>query len=186
MDGSMTGFPVLHYLPDRVCSNSCPLNWWGYLTISSSATLFSFCLQSFPASGSFPISQLSTSGGQSIGAPASASVLPMNIQGWFPWGLTSLISLQLKGLSRVFSSTRVWKHGFFSIICVQCCKCPCKQWINCVTQILINGFNFHLVQNIFKILFKFLLSLLCYLEMCFLLSMNLGIFQLYSGCWFLV
>ena len=93
MDGSMTGFPVLHYLPDRVCSNSCPLNWWGYLTISSSATLFSFCLQSFPASGSFPISQLSTSGGQSIGAPASASVLPMNIQGWFPWGLTSLISL---------------------------------------------------------------------------------------------
>ena len=79
-------------LSPRVWSNSCPLSQWCYLTISSSATLFSFSLQSFPASGSFPMSQLFTSGGQSIGVSVSASVLPMNIQGWFPLGLTSLIS----------------------------------------------------------------------------------------------
>ena len=82
-------------------------------TISSSVTLFSFCLQSIPASGSFPVRQLFASGGQSIGASGSASVLPMNIQGWFPLGLTVLITLQYKGLSRVFSSTTVWKHQFF-------------------------------------------------------------------------
>ena len=95
-----------------VCSNSCPLSQWCYLTISSSVTLFSFCLQSFPASGSFPMSRLFTSGGQSIGASASASVLPMNIQGWFLLELTGLISLKFKGLSRVFSKTTVWKHQF--------------------------------------------------------------------------
>ena len=92
------------------------------------------------------------------------SVLPMNIQGWFPLGLTSLIPLQSKGFSRVFSSTKVWKNGFFSIICVQCCKCSYKQWIYCSTN--FDSFNFYLVQNIFKILLKLLLSLLCYLEMC--------------------
>ena len=96
-----------------VCSNSCPLSWWCYLTISSSATPFSFYLQSFPASGSFPMSQLFTLGGQSTGASASASVLPKNIQGWFPLGLTCFISLQSWGLSRVFSSTIVWTHQFF-------------------------------------------------------------------------
>ena len=96
----------------RVRSNSWPLSQWCYLTISSSAALFSFCLQSFPASGSLPMSQLFTSGGQSIGA--SASVLPMNIQGWFPLGLTGLIFLQSKRLSRVFSSTTIRKHQFFS------------------------------------------------------------------------
>ena len=85
-------------------------------SISSSVTLFSFCLQSFPASGSFPISQFFTSGGQSIGASASAPVLPINIQGWFPLGLTCLISLQSKELSRVFSSTTVWKHQFFGVL----------------------------------------------------------------------
>ena len=79
----------------RVCSNSYPLSQWRYLTISSSATLFSFCPQSFPASGSFPVSRLFASGGQSIGASASASVLPMNIQGWYPLGWTGLISLQV-------------------------------------------------------------------------------------------
>ena len=89
------------------CSNSCPLSWWCYLTISSSAALFS-CLQSFPASGSFAMSWLFPSGGQSLGT--SASVLPMNIQDWFPLGLTGWISLQSKGLSRVFSSTTVQKH----------------------------------------------------------------------------
>ena len=93
-----------------VCSNSCPLSWWCYLTISSSAIPFSFYLQSFPASRSFPMSQLFTWGGQSTGASASASVLPKNIQGWFPLGLTCFISLQSWGLSRVFSNTTVQKH----------------------------------------------------------------------------
>ena len=101
-------------LSPRVCSNSCPLCQWCYPTISSSAARFSFPLQSFPASGSFPMSRLFASGGQSIGASASASVLPMNIQGWFSLGLTGLISLQSKGLSRVFSSTTIWKHHFLS------------------------------------------------------------------------
>ena len=97
-----------------VCSNSPPLSQLCYLTISSSPVPFFSCLQSFPASGSFLMSQLFTSGGQSIGASASARILPMNIQGWFPLGLTGLISLQCKGLSRVFSSTTVQKHQFFS------------------------------------------------------------------------
>ena len=91
----------------RVCSNSCPLSCWCHPTISSSVVTFS-CLQSFPASGSFSVSQLFVSGGQSIGD--SASVLPMSIQGCFPLGLTGLISLQAKGLSRVFSNTTVQKH----------------------------------------------------------------------------
>ena len=97
-------------LSPGVCSNSCPLSWWLSNHLSS-ATAFSFCLQSFPASGSFPMSQLFTSGGQITGA--LASVLSMYIQGWFPLGLTGLISLLSKGLSRVFSSTTVQKHQFF-------------------------------------------------------------------------
>ena len=95
-----------------VCANSCPLSRWCQSTISSSVTPLSSCPQSLPASGSLPMSQLFTSGGQSIGASASASVLPMNIQGWFPLGLTGCISLVSRGLSRVFSSTIVWKHQF--------------------------------------------------------------------------
>ena len=104
----------LSHLPlsPGVSSHSCPLSRWFYLTISSSATSFFFCLQSFPTSGSFPMSQLSTWGGQSVGA--SASVLPMTFQSWFPSGLTSLISLQSKGISRGFANTTVWKHQFFS------------------------------------------------------------------------
>ena len=93
-------------LSPGVCSNSSPLSQWCYLTISSSGAPFFSCPQSFPASGSFPVSQLFTSGGQSIGA--SALVLPMNSQGWFPLGLTGRISLQSKGPSRVFSSTTVF------------------------------------------------------------------------------
>ena len=96
-----------------VCSNACPLSQWCHPTISSSASLFSSCSQSFPASRSFPMNQLFTSGGQSIAASASASVLPMNIQGWFPLGLTCLISLLSRGLSRVFSNTAIRKHQFF-------------------------------------------------------------------------
>ena len=99
--------------PPRTYSNSCPLSRWCHPTISSSVAPFSSCPQFFSASRSFPMSQLSASGGQRIGASASASVLPMNIQGWFPLGLTGLISLQSKGLSRVFSSTAVQKHQFF-------------------------------------------------------------------------
>ena len=97
----------------RACSNSFPSSWWCHPTISSSVVPFSSCLQSFPASGSFQISRFFTSGGQSIGASASASVLPMNIHDWFPLGWASWISLQSKGLSRVFSNTTVQKHQFF-------------------------------------------------------------------------
>ena len=96
-----------------VCPSSYSLNQWCHPTISPLAT--SFCLQSFTASGSFTNSQLFASAGQNIGASASASVLPIGIQGWFPLGLTGLISWQSKGLSRVFSSTTVQKHQFFSI-----------------------------------------------------------------------
>ena len=96
-----------------VCSNSHPLNQWCHPTISSSVIPFSPCPQSFPASRSFPLSWLFAPGGQSIGASASAAVVPMNIQCWFPLGLTGLISLLYKSLSRVFSTTRVWKHQFF-------------------------------------------------------------------------
>ena len=96
------------------CSNSCPLSQWCHLTISSSVIPFSSCLQSFPASGSFPMSQFFASGGQTIGVSASASVLPMNTQDWSPLGWTDWISLQSKGLSRVFSNTTVQKHQFLS------------------------------------------------------------------------
>ena len=95
------------------CPNSCPLSWWCHPTISSPVVPFSSCLQSFPASGSFPMSRLFTSGSQSIGASATASVLPMNIQDSFSLGLTGLICLQSKGLSRLFSSTTVQKHHVF-------------------------------------------------------------------------
>ena len=94
----------------RVYSNSCPLSWWCHPTISSSVVPFSSCPQSFPASGSFPMSQFFTSGGQSIGVSASTSVLPMNIQDWFPLRWTVWISLQSKGLSRVFSNSTVQRH----------------------------------------------------------------------------
>ena len=94
------------------CSNSGPSSWWCHPTISSSVILFFSCLQSFPASGCFPMSYLCTSGGQNIGV--SASVFPMNSQDWFPLGWTGWISLQSKGLSRVFSNTTVQKYQFFS------------------------------------------------------------------------
>ena len=110
----------------KACSNSCPLSWWCHPTISSSVVPISSCLQSFPASRSFPVSQFFASDGQSIGASGSSSVLPMNIQEWFPLGLTGLISLQSKGLSKssptpqfksinslalkVTASLRQWMH----------------------------------------------------------------------------
>ena len=97
-----------------VYANSCPMSCWCHPTISSSVIAFS-CLQSFPASGSSLMSQLFVSGGQSIGVSASTSVLPMNTKDWSPLGWTGWISLQSKGLSRVFSNTTVQKHQFFSV-----------------------------------------------------------------------
>ena len=94
-------------------SNSCPSSRWCHPTVSSSVISFSFCHHSYPPSGSFPMSQFFTIGGQRIGALASASVLPMNIQDLFPLEWTGLISLKSKGLSRVFSNTTVQKHQFF-------------------------------------------------------------------------
>ena len=95
-----------------VYPNSCPSSRWCHPTISSSVIPFSSCLQSFPVSGSSPMSQFFASGGQSIGVSASASVLPMNIQDWFPLGWTGWISLPSKGFSRVFSNITVQKHQF--------------------------------------------------------------------------
>ena len=112
MDYNMPGFPVLHYLLEFA---QIHVHWADETiqTISSSVIPFSSCLQSFPASGSLPMSRFLASGGQSIRASASASVLLTSIQGWFPLGLTGLISLQSRGHLRVFSSTTVQKHQFF-------------------------------------------------------------------------
>ena len=112
MDCSMPGFRVLHYLLEFVQTR---VHWVGDALQPSHplSPRFSSCLQSFPAARSFPRSLFFTSGGQSTGVSASASVLPVNIQGWSPLGLTGLISLQSKGLSGVFSSTTMQKHQFF-------------------------------------------------------------------------
>ena len=120
MSNSLQPYGLQHAKPPcpsptpGVYSNSCPLSWWCHPTISSFVIPFSSHLQSFPASGSFPMSQLFASGGQSIGVSASVSVLPANIQDWFPSGWTGWISLQSKGSSRVFSNTIAQKHQFFS------------------------------------------------------------------------
>ena len=120
-------------LSPRVCSDSCPLSPWCYLSISFAATSFSFCLQSFPASRSFPMSQLFTSRGQSTGASATASVLPMNIQGWFPLGLTGLISLLFK--DSVFTCPKSVLHAFI-------CEVPPKELI--FSHIIFSlGLNLH-------------------------------------------
>ena len=105
--------PCLSPTP-RVHPNPCPSSRWCHPAISSFVVPFSSCPQSFPASGSFQMSQLFASGGQNIGVSSSASVLPMDIQDWFPLGWTGSISLQSRGLSRVFSNTTVQKHQFFS------------------------------------------------------------------------
>ena len=112
MDCTMPGFPDHCQLSELVQTH--PLHQWRHPTISSSVILFSSCLQSIPESGSFPVSQFFSSGSPSIGVSASASVLSMNIQDWFPLGRTGWISFQSKGFSRVFSNTTVQKHQFFS------------------------------------------------------------------------
>ena len=116
VDCSITRLLCLPLSP-RACSTSYPLSGWCYLTISSSATPFSFCLQSFPVSGSFLMNWLFTSGGWSIGASASASVLPMNIQDWFPLGFTGWISLLSKGLLQPHSpkASNLWCSAFFIV-----------------------------------------------------------------------
>ena len=115
MNCSTPGLPVPSPTPGAY-PNPCPMSQWCHPTISSSVVPFSSCLLFFPAWGSFPMSQLFTSGGQSIGVSTSASVLPMNIQDWFSLGWTGLISLQSKGLSRVFSNITVQKYT-----CEECC-----------------------------------------------------------------
>ena len=110
-------------------SNSCPLSWGCHPTISPSLIPFSSRLQSFPSPGSFPMSQFFASGDQSIGVSASTSVLPMNIQDWFPLGWTGCISLLTKGLSRVFSST-IWKHQFFKAESINTEKARPSLWSN--------------------------------------------------------
>ena len=111
MDCGTPGFPVYH-LP-KLAQTHLQSSQWGHPAISSSVISFTSCLQYFPASRSFPMSQFFSSGDQSIGASASASILPVNIQDWFPLGWTGWISLQSKWLSRVFSSTTIQKHQFF-------------------------------------------------------------------------
>ena len=108
-------FTISLFVKTGVCLNSCPLSWWCHPTVSSFVIPFSSCLQFFPASGSLAMSQLFPSSSQSIGASASASFLPVNIQGWFPLGFTGLIPMLSKRLSRDFSSTTVQKHQFFSV-----------------------------------------------------------------------
>ena len=113
VDCSTPGLPVQHQLPEFTQTH---IHWvWRHPTISSSVIPFSSCLQSFPPSGSFQMSQLFISGGQSIGVSASASVLPINIQDWFPLGLTGWISLKSKGLSRVFSNTTLQKNQWRTV-----------------------------------------------------------------------
>ena len=116
-------------LSPRLCSNSCLLSQGCHPTISSSTAFFSFCPQPFPAPESFPVSQLFTSGGQSIGLSASTSVLIINIQDWFPLELTGLISLQSKGFSRVFSSTTTQKHQVFGAQPSLWCNSHIHTWL---------------------------------------------------------
>ena len=122
-------------LSSRICSNSCPLNQWCCLPILSSVIPFSFCLQFFLALGSFPVSQLFTSGGWSIGASASTSVLPKNIQSWLPLGLTGLISL----LSKELSSMIIWRHQFLSLFYGPNLTCVHDYWETTGKELWLHG-----------------------------------------------
>ena len=145
-----------------VCLNSCPLSQWCHPTISSSFVPFSW-LQSFPASGSLPVSQLFTSGGQNIGASASESVLPMNIQDWFPLGLTGLISLLSKGLSRVFSHITVKKHLFFGAHpCFPSVFVPPKKACLILDDKIIESHSIHINCPIIKVTLMFQVNVLSF------------------------
>ena len=142
----------------RVYPNSCPLSQWCHPTISSSVVLFSFCLKSFPASGSFPASQFFASDGQSIGVSASASVFPMNIQDWFPLGLTGFISLQSKEL--LVKLPGFWFDCFLLVYCIL--------FFGCVVLIIFSrNVKKH---NVFHKMFVFPLSDYNQLEILFSLE----------------
>ena len=150
----------LSFTISGVCSNSCPLSQWCYPTISSSVTPFSWCPQSFPASGSFPISQLFASGGQSIGASASASILPMNIQGLFPLGmtgLTNLISLCLKNLLQHHNSkASVLQHSAFWMVQLS----YLYMTVGKIIALTIQTFIGKVISLLFNILSRFVISFL--------------------------
>ena len=151
----------------EACSNSCPLSQWCHPTILSSVIPFSSCLQFFPASESSLVSQFFTSGSQSIGNSASASVLPMNIQDLLPLGLTGLIPLQSKGLSRVFSNTTVQKHQYFSG--------QCSSWSNShpymITGKTIASIRQTFVDNVMSLLYNMLFILVIPRSKCLLISL---------------
>ena len=154
MDCSSSGFPVLHY--PGVCSNSCPRNWWGYLTTASSVIPFFSCLQSFPASGSFKC-VTSVSGGQRIEASASASVIPKNIQGWCTLGLTGLISLLSSGLLRVLQhhnlkASRLQHSAFLMVQLLH----PYMKTIALTVQTFVS----QVMSLLFNMLFRFVIDFL--------------------------
>ena len=162
--------PLSPSLSPRVCSNSWPLHQWCYLTILSSAAPSSFCLQSFPASGSFLMSWLFASRNQSIGA--SATVLPTNIQGWFPLGLISLLS---KGLSRVFSSTTIRKHQFFSTQASLWSNSNIHTWLLEKPKLWLSGLYGPLSAK------WYLCFLICYRGLSLLSYQEASVFQ-FHGC----
>ena len=139
MDYSTPVFPACPSPTPRACPNSCPSSWWCHPIISSSATPFSFCLQSFPTSESFPMSQLFASSRQRIRASASVSTLPMNTQSRFPLGLTGLISMLSKGLSRVFSRITIQKHQFFSVQPSLWSNCHICAWLPEKSELWLHG-----------------------------------------------
>ena len=141
-------------------TNSCPLSWWCHPTISSFVIPFSSCPQSLPASGSFPVSQLFAWGGQSIGVSASASVLPMNTQDWSPLGWTGWISLQSKGLSRVFSNTTVQKPQFFSAQLSSQSNSHIHTWLLEKTALAIWTFVGKVMSLLFNTLSRFVIAFL--------------------------
>ena len=143
----------------RVYSNSCPLSWWCHPAISSSLVPFSSCLPFFTASGSFPMSWFFTSGGQNIGVSASTSVLPMNIQDWFPLGLTGLVSLQSKGLSRVFSNTTLQKHQFFDAKLSLWSNSHIHMWLLEKTELWLDGLLL-LMSLLFNMLSRMVIAFL--------------------------
>ena len=142
-----------------ICSDSCPLSQWCHPIISFSVTPFS-CPQPFPASGSFPLSQFFMSGIQNIGASTSASVLPKNIQDWFPLGLTGLISLKFKGLSRVFSNTIVQRHQFFSVQLSLWYNSHIHTWLEKTIALTRWTFVGKVISLFFNMLFRFVIAFL--------------------------